>query len=319
MDQRRSDPSAERAPNPSRSGSRRRELALRRRRAAALGIAALVALVVGLVVGGSSGGGSHGRSVTSTEVGFLSEIKQLAGNGAHSFAASQRAEENAAINKTLSYTPYVRMAGTQHRELALTFDDGPGPYTPQILKILRRTHTAATFFEIGEELQYFYDATKEIVSLGYPIGDHTETHPDMADLSEAQQQAEILDQTKQIGRYGASFPRMFRPPYGDWNETTLQLLRKYHMLMVLWSVDTQDWELPGTQAIIHAVLAGAKPGAIILMHDAGGTRTETVDALPTIIRDLRARGYKLVTVPQLLLDNPAPKQQDVASVRGEGG
>ena len=89
--------------------------------------------------------------------------------------------------------------------------------------------------------------------------------------------------------------------------------------MVLWSVDTDDWEKPGTKRIVHNALSGARPGAIILLHDGGGDRSETVAALPTIIRDLRRRGYRLVTVPRLLLDNPPPRDQDVGSVKGQGG
>jgi peptidoglycan/xylan/chitin deacetylase (PgdA/CDA1 family) len=90
------------------------------------------------------------------------------------------------------------------------------------------------------------------------------------------------------------------------------------MLMVLWTVDTNDYQLPGVDAIVDSALNGAKPGAIILMHDAGGNRSETVAALPMIIKGLRKRGYKLVTVPRLLLDNPAPANQDVAALAGGG-
>jgi peptidoglycan-N-acetylglucosamine deacetylase len=89
--------------------------------------------------------------------------------------------------------------------------------------------------------------------------------------------------------------------------------------MVLWTVDTSDYQMPGVEAIVDAAVNGAKPGAIILMHDAGGDRSETVEALPKIIRALRARHYKLVTVPRLLLDNPAPADQDVAALAGAGG
>ncbi|MFZ0387810.1 MAG: polysaccharide deacetylase family protein [Solirubrobacteraceae bacterium] len=320
MDESRSEPSLNSAAGTSRRDARARAVALRRRRAVALGTVALVALIAGLIAGGASAGGrSHGRVIASTEVGFLSKVKRLAGDGAHSFAADQRAEENVAIDKTLSYTPAVMTAGAQHRELALTFDDGPGPYTLRLLSVLRRMHTPATFFEVGVGLQYFHAGTSAIVKLGYPIGDHTWSHPNMAELSRAQQQAELLQQTAAIGRYGAPFPRLFRPPYGDWNQTTLSLLHKYHMLMVLWSGDTDDWQLPGRHAIVQRALKFAKPGAIILMHDAGGNRSETIAALPTIIRGLRQRGYKLVTVPQLLLDNPAPKHQNFSLLDGAGG
>ena len=213
----------------------------------------------------------------------------------------------------------MRIAGSQHREIALTFDDGPGPYTPQILSILERTHTPGTFFEVGILEQYFHASTTQIVAHGYPIGDHTETHAPMSELSPKQQQQQLLEQTTAIGDYGAPFPRLFRPPYGLWNSATLSLLKRYRMLMVLWTVDTNDYQLPGVKAIVDSAVGGAKPGAIILMHDAGGSREETVEALPKIIDALRGRGYRLVTVPRLLLDNPAPKQQDVASLQGAGG
>ena len=92
------------------------------------------------------------------------------------------------------------------------------------------------------------------------------------------------------------------------------------MLMILWTVDTNDYREPGVQAIVDSAVHGAQPGAIILMHDAGGNRSETVAALPTIIRDLRRKGYKLVTVPQLLLDNPAPANQSFTpAMLGSGG
>jgi peptidoglycan/xylan/chitin deacetylase (PgdA/CDA1 family) len=91
------------------------------------------------------------------------------------------------------------------------------------------------------------------------------------------------------------------------------------MLMVLWTVDTSDYRRPGTAAIVHSIVSRAKPGAIILMHDAGGNRAETVAALPKVIAQLRARGYRLVTVPRLLLDNPPPANQQLSSLIGSGG
>jgi len=233
--------------------------------------------------------------------------------------ASLATRESEALRRIRLTTPIVRMAGTQHREIALTFDDGPGPYTPAIVRILTRTHTPATFFEVGEELRYFGASTAEIVRLGDPIGDHTWSHPDMAHLSRKGEQRQLLKQAAAIGNQGAPFPQMYRPPYGRWNRTTLALLTQDNMLMVLWSVDTDDWERPGTKQIIRNALAGAKPGAIILLHDAGGDRAETVAALPVIIRKLRRRGYRLVTVPRLLLDNPPPRRQDIGSIKGEGG
>ena len=141
----------------------------------------------------------------------------------------------------------------------------------------------------------------------------------MAHLSRRRQQSQLLREAAVMGNEGAAFPQLYRPPFGRWNETTLRLLAQDDMLMVLWSVDTGDWEKPGSSRIVRNALSGAKPGAIILLHDGGGDRSETVAALPAIIRDLRRRGYRLVSVPRLLLDNPPPGHQHVGSVRGQGG
>lgn len=290
----------------------------RRRRSGALALTAAAALIVGIVVGAASGGRSAPAIAHPQPGSWLARIQTLAGTGAGSLQSAELAAEGRAIQHTLSYTPFVRVAGSQHREVALTFDDGPGPYTPQVVSELAALHAPATFFEVGIEEQYFHAGTADIVAHGWPIGDHTENHPQMNALSRSDQQRQLLRDAAAIGEYGAPFPHMFRPPYGVWNKTTLALLRHYRMLMVLWTVDTNDYQLPGTPAIVQSALDGARPGAIILMHDGGGDRSETVAAIPQIVRDLRRRGYRLVTVPQLLLDNPAPRDQDIAGLSGGG-
>lgn len=290
----------------------------RRRRAGALVILAALALLLGLAVGAGSPGGVQ-RRIAAVQSGYFARLRTLAGDGSSSLQVAELQAENAAINRTLSYTPYVRAAGSQHREIALTFDDGPGPYTPEVLSVLEREHVPATFFEVGVVERYFHASTAAIVARGYPIGDHTETHAPMSKLSPKGQQSQLLAQTAAIGDFGAPFPRLFRPPYGLWDAATLALLKRYRMLMVLWTVDTNDYLMPGVPTIVERALQGAKPGAIILLHDAGGDRAQTVAALPIIIRGLRNRGYRLVTVPRLLLDNPAPVDQDVASLAGAGG
>jgi peptidoglycan/xylan/chitin deacetylase (PgdA/CDA1 family) len=291
----------------------------RRRRWLAVVLLFAVVLVAILLIAGA-GGGVHSPSVASSpRDGFFDRIRELAGSGRGSLAARETAAENAAINRTLAYTPYVRIAGSQHREIALTFDDGPGPYTPQILAALERHDVPATFFEVGVLERYFYASTAAIVADGDAIGDHTEGHAAMSRLSLAGQSRQLLAEAAAVERRGARFPRLFRPPYGMWNRTTVALLHRYRMLMVLWTVDTNDYRRPGVKAIVNAALAGARPGAIILLHDAGGDRSQTVKALPQIIAGLRGRGYRLVTVPRLLLDNPAPRVQNIAAVIGTGG
>jgi peptidoglycan/xylan/chitin deacetylase (PgdA/CDA1 family) len=277
---------------------------------AALGIG------VALALGGSARGGRHRLHLAPRSV--LARVGTLAGAGSGSFAALERGVEARAVRRALVLTPYVRIAGRQHRELALTFDDGPGPYTPEVLGVLERMHAAATFFEVGEEDRYFHASTARIVADGFPIGDHTETHPAMSRLSRRDQLAQLQEQARTIGAYGAPPPDLFRPPYGVWSDTTLALLHRLGMLMVLWTVDTNDYLRPGTKAIVAAAVDGARPGAIILLHDAGGNRSQTITALPIIIRELRRRRYALVTVPRLLLDNPPPRDQDLAGLSGGG-
>ncbi len=287
----------------------------RRRTFAGLAIAVLFVLV--LIAAGSGGGGGHPATVH--QAGLFTRIQTLAGSGPTSFSGVETAAENAAINRTLAYTPVVQVAGAQHREVALTFDDGPGPYTQQLVAVLNQMKVPATFFEVGAGEQYFSAGTRDIVANGYTIGDHTWSHAPMSQLSVADQRSQLLREAREITSFGAPYPRLFRPPYGLWNKDTLALLKQYRMLMVYWTVDTSDYRLPGTDSIINTVVSGAKPGAIFLMHDAGGNRVETIAALPKIITDLRAKGYRFVTVPKLILDNPPPANQDLSSLSGSGG
>jgi peptidoglycan-N-acetylglucosamine deacetylase len=309
-----------RSPGPlgfSRSGGRGALPHHRRRRAGALAVLAALALIAGAVTG--AGGSTSPRHVVVGGVGYFSRLHTLAGTGRGSFVVTEKAAENAAINRTLSYTPYVRLAGSQHKEIALTFDDGPGPYTSQLVATLQSLHAPGTFFEVGIVERDFHAATSLIAADGYPIGDHTENHAAMSRLSQRDQRAQLLEQIKATHQYGAPFPRLFRPPYGLWNDTTLKLLHKLKLLMVLWTVDTSDYREPGVSTIVHSAVAGARPGAIILLHDAGGNRSQTIAALPKIVKTLRARGYRFVTVPKLLLDNPAPADQQISQVIGSGG
>jgi peptidoglycan-N-acetylglucosamine deacetylase len=278
----------------------RRRAQIRRRRATALTCLAVVTTILVLYAtssGSSSRAHPQPRPPTSAST---TTRKQRRSVSTHDTPTA----EDHAIDRLLAREPFISAGGSERREIALTFDDGPGPYTPQVLDRLQRLHVPATFFEIGFMFQWFHDSATRELRTGDVIGDHTETHPEMAELSAAAQQNEIVDQTQWVRKYGGPFPRLWRPPYGSYNATTLAILRQEHMLMVLWTVDTNDYLRPGVSVIVHNALAGARPGAIILMHDAGGDRTQTIAALPLIVRGLRARGYRLVTVPQLILDDP---------------
>jgi peptidoglycan/xylan/chitin deacetylase (PgdA/CDA1 family) len=189
------------------------------------------------------------------------------------------------------------------------------------LHVLAQWHVPATFFVVGREAKTYPQFVRAEAQGGNEVGDHTETHPPMTSLSAGGQQAQIVDAADAIRAAGAPSAHLWRPPYGLFNSTTISILRSLRMLMVLWTVDTKDYARPGVSRIEYTALSGAQPGAIILMHDGGGPRSETVDALPKIISALQRRGFKLVTVPQLLADDPPPHNQAITppATAGESG
>jgi peptidoglycan-N-acetylglucosamine deacetylase len=284
-----------------------KDLFRRRRLSAGLVALAVLALTIGALTTGSSG--------TSSDSTASAARQRAHAGGPHLSAAQTHAlvhqKEEQAIDSVLTYTPAVVQGGTKGNELALTFDDGPGPYTQQLVRTLNALHVQATFFAIGEEERYFSDGTLLELRSGDPVEDHTETHPMMALLSARDQREELQEQIYRIQLLGGPTPRLFRPPYGSFDATTLRELKRLHLLMILWSTDTGDYTRPGVAAIVQRVLAGAHPGAIVLMHDAGGDRSQTIAALPAIVRGLRARGLRPVTVPRLLLDDPPPPGQPI--------
>ncbi len=209
----------------------------------------------------------------------------------------------------------IRRGGAARPLVALTFDDGPGPATGAILAILRRTATPATFFQVGRNLDAYPAPARATTLLDrVAIGDHTYTHHSLVAMDIGRQRDEIMSTAATMVAQGEEAPRLFRPPYGAYNEDTTTLMTERGMTLILWSVDSDDYDRPGVSRIARNVVAGAAPGAIVLMHDGGGDRSQTVRALPRIIRRLRARGYGLVTVPELLLRDPPRRQdQDVAA------
>jgi len=274
-----------------------------RRRRAIAGLA-LLAILAWLITAIGSHGSAHRDHVTSDPSLHHAPAPHL--TATEQKARTHQAEEKA-VDSVFAYTPAVTSGGSRGHELALTFDDGPGPYTQQLVGVLNKYHVHATFFAIGEEERYFSGGTLLELRSGDVVGDHTETHPMMASLSRHDQHEELFEQIARIELLGGPRPRLFRPPYGSFNATTFKELHALRMLMVLWSTDTRDYTMPGVQAIVQSALAGAHPGAIILMHDAGGDRSETIAALPAIVAGLRKRGLRPVTIPRLMLDDPPPR------------
>jgi peptidoglycan-N-acetylglucosamine deacetylase len=185
--------------------------------------------------------------------------------------------------------------GSRDRKVvALTFDDGPSDYTDDFLSVLREKEVSATFFEIGQEMPGRREAMRAILAQGSEIGDHTMNHVEFPGYSQ------IAGAAERIAAYTHFRPCLFRPPGGGVDDGVLANAGSLGMRTVNWDVDPRDWSTPGSGAIYANVVAHVQPGSIVVMHDGGGPRGETLAALPQIIDTLRGRGYRFATVTELL-------------------
>ncbi len=180
--------------------------------------------------------------------------------------------------------------------VALTFDDGPGPHTARLLDELRAADVRATFFVVGRAAAAAPDLVREAVADGHAIGNHSWSHPRLPDIGAAAV-ADQLDRTTAVLADLGVTTDLVRPPYGATDATVASVMATRGLAQVLWDVDTQDWLNRDVATTTQRVLAGVHPGAIVLMHD---IHPSTVEAVPGIVDSLRAAGYTLVTVPQLL-------------------
>jgi peptidoglycan/xylan/chitin deacetylase (PgdA/CDA1 family) len=201
--------------------------------------------------------------------------------------------------------------------VALTFDDGPSQYTPAILDILKQYGVQATFFEIGRQVEARADVVRRIVAEGHVLGNHTWDHAHLTKLDDARFASEVDQTTQVIERVSGQEVVCTRPPYGDANAATIAKLAAHGQTSVVWSADSRDFEKPGVAAIVHNALSGLRPGAIILMHDGGGDRSETIAALPQIIQQIRAKGYGFVTACDKRVHKPSGHLDAVASNQAE--
>ena len=204
-------------------------------------------------------------------------------------AATTPVKPAASPSATPSHAPSagpVKQAGG--KVVYLTFDDGPDPHwTPEVLAVLQAHNAHGTFFMLAEHANEHPDLVDQVRSAGNTIGNHSVSHPQVPKLSPAQLHHQIADGVRS---------KCFRPPYGATNAAVRAEIRRNGMEQVLWDVDPQDWARPGTSTIVRRALAGAHPGAIILMHDGGGNRAQTVAALDQVLTTLSARGYTFATL-----------------------
>jgi peptidoglycan-N-acetylglucosamine deacetylase len=190
--------------------------------------------------------------------------------------------------------PFVTHGPRGRKRIAIGFDDGPSDYTPSVLRVLRNFDSHATFFEIGQETSGRAATMKKILAQGNEIGNHSLHH-------ELDPSSSSIHETDHLIRRATGFrPCDFRPPDGSVNSGLISRAHAQHLVTVNWEVDPRDWSNPGVGAITSNVINNAHNGSIVVMHDGGGDRSQTVAALPAILSHFRHRGYKFVTVAELL-------------------
>ena len=188
--------------------------------------------------------------------------------------------------------------------VAMTFDDGPHPkLTSRLLDLMAQRGVVGTFFVVGRNVRAHPQLVRRMVAEGHEVASHTDTHPSLTKISEASVVGELERTEKAIVAAAQIKPTLLRPPYGATNERVRRLaFSRFGYLTILWSVDPLDWRRPGPQVVASRLIEGAQPGGILLAHD---IHAGTIDAMPAVFDELLRRGYRFVTVSQLLAQGRA--------------
>jgi peptidoglycan/xylan/chitin deacetylase (PgdA/CDA1 family) len=212
--------------------------------------------------------------------------------------------QHRAVAQLLARRSIVSCGGGRGDAVALTFDDGPSPYTSRILRILRRDGAHATFFDVGNRLVYWPTAAHAEARLG-GVGNHTWSHPHLTQLPHWLVWLQLMRTQYAVGSQVGWKPRLFRVPYAEHSRATDDIAGRLGLVEVFWNVDAQD-DVPHARvpAIVRNVERGLRPGAIVLLHD---LHPWTLAALPRILQAIQVRGLRAVSVQELLaIDPPAP-------------
>lgn len=217
--------------------------------------------------------------------------------------ASPSAQNPATGSLPSNFSPDIGISFSSVRNegnyIALTFDDGPHPKnTPRLLDMLRQRNIKATFYVIGNSVNLYPSIARRIVAEGHEIGNHTYNHPNLTKLSNTKVRQELDTTREAIIRATGVQPRTMRPPYGALRTSQREMIHsEYGYPTIMWDVDPLDWKRPGTAVVKSRILNGTRSGSIVLAHDLHST---TVDAMPTTLDALLAKGFRFVTVSQLL-------------------
>jgi peptidoglycan/xylan/chitin deacetylase (PgdA/CDA1 family) len=226
-------------------------------------------------------------------------------------AMPTESEQRAAVARVAALGVPIYEAGRQGKYIALTFDDGPGPYTGKVLDELRKYRFRATWFVNGKNVAQWGDTLRRETREG-AIGDHTWSHPYLPDVPVGRQISEVSRSAAAAGRITGTDVTLFRPPYGSTTRELNAWMQRRGMLSVLWSTDSRDSLGAKREEILRLSKEGVRPGAIILLHE---NRGQTYWAVNRLLPWIKKQGYTAVTVPELLALNPP----DLKAVRARAG
>ncbi|MGW3664328.1 polysaccharide deacetylase family protein [Streptomyces sp. NPDC005141] len=262
------------------------------------------ALIAGAAVLGAAGAAGTARVLTADQVAKPARSLPRSGPQASRALkpsayrlqpiAGYGAPRSAQTRTLVRNEPFLRMSG-RGRSMVLTFDDGPDPrYTPEVLRTLREYDVRAMFFVCGEMVVDNKDLLSEMADDGHLVGNHTWSHPLLTKLSRSAIRSEIERTCEVIEDACGEPPAWFRAPYGAWNRATFQIGAELGMEPLGWTVDTLDWTSPGTRSIVGRIESEAAPGVVVLSHDAGGDRSQSVRALRDYLPRLLEDGYHIM-------------------------
>lgn len=201
---------------------------------------------------------------------------------------------------------------TEDKCIAFTFDDGPDHrQTTEILDVLDQYNAKATFFVVGTRVEKHPEIVQMQLARGHEIGNHSYRHPSFQGMSKSNMQNELSRTQQAIFQATGYKAVLFRPPGGFYNEALINVSKQNDLQFILWSwhQDTKDWKAPGVDRMVKKVLAGARSGDIVLMHDFVANSTQTIEALKQILPELKKQGYSFVTVSELLSHKVTPDHQ----------
>ncbi len=271
-------------------------------------IAAILLLITGIVtIASGCTAKPKPASLASTNAGSAQPLPPP--NIAHPL-------QRASVAKRFIMCPGYAHGNRQARVVALTFDDGPSPYTEPLLDLLAQQQVPATFFVIGANVQRYPQLLRRIYQDGHLVGNHTYQHQNLAKLNEARARATLLRSAQLIHYYLGVYPRFFRSPYGACNPASLQAARELQLISVNWNATADDYHVARTssQQIAAEIMRLVAPGSIIDLHDGGGDRHKTVAAVQLLIQWLRQAGYRIVPLSELIGQRPYYNQLEWSAI-----